>query len=53
MKLIYRMRESVVAIKYSTVYPMRNMDSKRERDGESEMMREKERETKKERKRDR
>ena len=42
MKLIYRMRESVVAIKYSTVYPMRNMDSKRERDGESELMRERE-----------
>ena len=40
MKLIDRMRESAEAIKYNTVYPKRNMDSKRERDGESEMMRE-------------
>ena len=53
MKLIDRMRESAEAIKYNTVYPKRNMDSKRERDGEGEMMREKERETNKERKRDR
>ena len=32
-----RMRESAEAIKYNTVYPMKNMDSKRVRDGESEM----------------
>ena len=43
MKLIDRMRESAETIKYKTVYPKRNMDSKRERDGESEM-RERERE---------
>ena len=40
MKLIDRMRESAEAIKYNTVYQKRHMDSKRERDGESEMMRE-------------
>ena len=40
MELIYRMRESAEAIKYNTVYPKR----KRERDGESEMMRERDRE---------
>ena len=40
MKLIDWMRESAEAIKYNTVYQKRHMDSKRERDGESEMMRE-------------
>ena len=37
MKLIDGMRESAEVIIYNTVYPKRNMDSYRERDGESEM----------------
>ena len=50
-KLIDRMRESAEAIKYNAVYPKRNMDSKRERDGEGEMMREREIESDRERRR--
>ena len=49
MKLIDRMRESAEAIKYNTVYQKRNMDSKRERDGESEMMRERDKQREKKR----
>ena len=49
MKLIDRMRESAEAIKYNTMYLKRNMDSTRERDGESEMMRERDKEREKKR----